>query len=747
MRRTLATISLVAAMSLLAQPAAARSAEPPPAVDPAEVPPEAPEGFTDGIPVGGGEIEPADGQPSVEHEMQAEFGEPVGREAPAGGSVGVLSTTGNRYFGAGAWQAIEEAAAAAPRTCGLSDAGLTALIAAPVFKESSAATTPSSAPSPMTLSRYDEWNGVLNTNTNQNANHTLYEGRDPYTTYFRAYWHPGVGIWQYDSAGVGAPYTAAERMNVRIIAGDIAVEMAQRYCSPPRSIMGPGPYTDAQRRQAAWWPWWTGQPNCPLCQVEFDNMMTTSPRFARIQKVPGISATGGAQRRTCNLDGSAVECWYIDPSVGVIEGATWWATHAPHGNHSPTVQPAPLSHPFYVVKRGGYEESHWLRADTGYPVDISARRQLGRNARVRSNQAGSGLAWSRTSSLCDPSRGSGGNCQSAPPPVMTPPAGVQSTRLSVGGTYIPVTLDADGNGLTDVFWYAPGPAADYLWLMRNAGGHRSVRLPVGGHYDHVIALDADGDGRDDLLFYASNGATSYLLTSRGDGTFTSHTIRPGAGLVPLVGDFDGDRRDEIFWYGPGARPDAIWHWAGSGPTIEAVNVGGVYRPFVGDFDNNGRDDIFWYNPGAGSSFAWLHRGAGGYLDVQYSVGGPYQPVVGDFDGDGKDDIVWYAPGALGERIWFGGPFGAFSSQSFTVNDEYIPVVADLQGDGRDDLIWYKPDGSTDLWTRWAANRSRSSTALSIDNGFRPIAGGFSRGGTDGVIWYGPGSIADWLWYR
>ena len=67
----------------------------------------------------------------------------------------------------------------------------------------------------MTLSRYDEWTGTFGTRATPDANYGLYAFRNPNTAYQRAYWHPGIGIWQYDSAGLGAPLTTVEAMDVR----------------------------------------------------------------------------------------------------------------------------------------------------------------------------------------------------------------------------------------------------------------------------------------------------------------------------------------------------------------------------------------------------------------------------------------------------------------------------------------------------------------------------------------------------
>jgi hypothetical protein len=713
-------------------------------------PSDLPSGFVDGVPVGSGDAPPTTTAGAAPTEGATANGDAKADAAPV-----------TKYFGQGPFEAIQAAAEATPRCAGLSAPGLAALVVSPIFKESSAATRPTSAPSPMTLSRYDEWNGVMATTTNQSANYGLYAFRDPYTAYTRAYWHPGIGIYQYDSAGVGAPYTAIERMNVRTVSEDVAKGMAARYCNPPVNIVGHGaPFTEQERRDAAWWPWWAGTAtrNCPLCQIEFDRMTSRTPYFSNISLVQGISATGGAARRSCTIGGQTFECWYINPSVGVIEGATAWATLAPDGNGSPITKPAPLSRPFYVLERNGNEERHWLRADTGYDADISAVRQLGKNARPRSSQSGSGLAWTKSSGLCDVSAkrgacgGSNPSPQPPPPPPpasdpLAPPAGVNATRLAVSGTYRPIALDHNGDGRGDVLWYAPGRAGDVLWTGTGSGGFASRSLVIDGAFDDVAVLDVDGNGRDDLLWYSRSSGLTVLWRSNGDGTFASSRLSPGAGKRPTIGNFDGKGGDEIFWYGPGNGADAIWTWTGNGFRSSPRTVRGNYAVIVGDFDGNGLDDLFWYVPGGSGDSMWLHSTRGGYVTKAVKVGGSYWPLVGDFDGDQRDDIIWYAPGGAPDTAWFGGSGGKFAAQQFKVNTTYQPVVADVGGDGRDDVLWYAPGDTSDLWTRWGADRGRSSVGLSLGGNHRPFVGAFSAGGRDGVLWYAPGPTADVLWWR
>jgi hypothetical protein len=683
-----------------------------------------PSGFTDGIPVGSADADDATAATPT---------------APGSGSAGDTRASTQRYFGREPWQAIQAAAAATTRTCAVSDTGLTALAVSPVFKESSAATSPSTAPSPMTLSRYDEWNGTFATTSNRSANYGLYAFRDPTTPYKRAFWHPGIGIWQYDSAGVGAPYTAIERMDVRTMAADVARGMASRYCNPSSSVAGHGPpFSDLERRYAAWTPW--GYP-CTACEREFQAMMAGTP-FANTALVDGISVTGGAKRRTCTLLGVAgtVPCWYVDPSVGTIEGATGWAQIAPIDGGSPTTAPTPLAAPFYVVDRGATEERHWLRADSGYSIDITGTRTIGKNERPRSNQSGSGVTWRSGSSLCDLTAGRGA-CVPVPPP------GLNLTAANVGGTFRPIPLDAQGDGKGDILWYAPGAAADHLWTGQGSGRFADATVNIGGTYSDVLPIDVDADGDDDILWYDRSSGRCYLWAATGRGGYTALKLNRPRGLQPVIVDTDRNRREEIFWYGPGALADSLWAWNGLAFTARAQTVGGSYVPIAGDFDGNGKDDVLWYRPGSSPDHLWLSTGAGTHVSVQVSIGGSYSPLVGDFDGDGADDVFWYGPGSTADHLWFGGPRGAFTSRAMAVSGVYRPLVADLEHDGRDDVVWYAAGSSSDSWWRWAGNRTVTSTDLTADGSHQAFVGGFGSNGGDGIFWYAPGATPDGTWWR
>lgn len=457
-----------------------------PTADPIPVE-EMPAGFVDGWPVGAEDPDNGATQSSANDTHDADDGR--SRMGPMS-EQNALATPKMRYFGHGAYNAIVTAAESVDADCEITTQGRVALMLAPIFKESSNATKPTDAPSPMTLSRYDEWNGTRNGATNKNANYGLYAFENPNSAYPRAYWHPGIGIWQYDSAGVGSPYTAAERMDTGIVGKNVAEVMFRNYCAHMNNRDRGDTLAESgqKARYEAWRDW--GKP-CGLCQEAFDDLSkhrdpNKPSGFRYLELVSGIDRLGGTQRRNCSISGgSQVPCWYVDPARA--QGANWWTGEPNDGD--PTSGMAPLSHPFYVYKSGGREHRHWLREDTGYSIDISAWRTLYRNARPRSNQSGSGLTWKRSSGLCDVTADRGRCGGSTPPHTDADPTAPNGVKISFhvvnGTTYQPLTGDFNGDGLSDILWYAPGSTPDYVWWSNRNGGFTSTSVVVGGDYKRV----------------------------------------------------------------------------------------------------------------------------------------------------------------------------------------------------------------------------------------------------------------------
>jgi hypothetical protein len=118
----------------------------------------------------------------------------------------------------------------------------------------------------------------------------------------------------------------------------------------------------------------------------------------------------------------------------------------------------------------------------------------------------------------------------------------------------------------------------------------------------------------------------------------------------LVGDFDGDGKDDIANFHPA---NGTW-WVSkstgtsfSNPILWAdyATATGWSAQLVGDFDGNGRDDIANFHPSNGTW--WISTSTGSafsnpalWADFSTPTGWTAQ-LVGDFDGNGRDDIANY----------------------------------------------------------------------------------------------------------
>jgi hypothetical protein len=241
------------------------------------------------------------------------------------------------------------------------------------------------------------------------------------------------------------------------------------------------------------------------------------------------------------------------------------------------------------------------------------------------------------------------------------------------------------------------------------------------HQEVPACGDFNGDGRDDVVTFLRNTGSGdsqgdvYVALSNGTGFNSSqkwHTFFCIGNEIPMVGDFNGDGKDDIvtflrnsgsgdargdvyvalsagYSFGPGQK----WHdWFCINDEI----------PLVGDFNGDGKDDIvtFLRNSGSGD--------ARGNVYVALSTGsgfGPGQkwhdffcvnneiPLVGDFNGDGKDDIVAFGRGDSGDVYVALSNGSSFVGQGVKWHDYFcigneIPMVGDFNGDGKSDLACF-----------------------------------------------------------
>jgi hypothetical protein len=495
-----------------------------------------------------------------------------------------------RAFGTEPYQdttsaAAAEAAARRGAGCSLSNARLAVTMLAITFTEAGPLASTSVAPSPMTLSRWD-------------TQAILYSFANQATAFPRAFWHPGIGLWQFDHPWAN---TATERIDTRS-AADLAAEVvAGRWCAWT-------PTTGLTRFQYTVQPWHgcddeTGAGN--RCLGIFNHHFRANDParldddgIAAITLQPGVTRLGGARYTTCLLAGETSPrlCMFVDPATA--QGSRAWA--------ATSGLPTPLAAPFYVIRVGDREWRYWMRVDTGYDRDILATAVVGSNPR-------STLTWQNGLGLCEvgPNKGT---C--SPLPACSGRC-FHLTNSSTGGAANmtfwddqPATQvlvgDWNGDGV-DTFGFRVG--SSYVLKNRLAPGPADVTFSYGLASDAVLVGDWNGDGRDTLG--VRRGQTNYLKNSLSGGAADVTFGYGQASDVVLVGDWNGDGRDTLgvrrgqtnylknslsggaadvtFGYGQASDAVLVGDWNGDRRSTLAVRRGRTY--YVRNFLSSGAADL------------------------------------------------------------------------------------------------------------------------------------------------------------
>jgi hypothetical protein len=271
-------------------------------------------------------------------------------------------------------------------------------------------------------------------------------------------------------------------------------------------------------------------------------------------------------------------------------------------------------------------------------------------------------------------------------------------EVQVTGTYQPIPLRLGCNqGGAAIFWYGKGSAPDALWtnVIGHTNGtvtHVDRRASVGGVYK-PFADDFDGNGCTDIFWYAPGPAPDYVWWYGADLAVTSTRVTVNGSYIPIVGAFDGlaDYATDIFWYAPGATArESIWTGSASKrfTARPAPQVVGTYRPSV-----YGDEDILWHAPGGAQDWWWSqvrytrstpvssHRITMNESYQTYSVNG--RPFLYRSDGD--------------DRAVFG-----FEGTSLTTTVGEVPGGPHLVGATQESpvIVFHVPGPGTDhIWIR------------------------------------------------
>jgi len=205
-----------------------------------------------------------------------------------------------------------------------------------------------------------------------------------------------------------------------------------------------------------------------------------------------------------------------------------------------------------------------------------------------------------------------------------------------------------GGDSVAVFWVRPedeerGAVTLEQVIGRCLGGWGAIG--IGRGIEAVRCGDVDGDGHSEPVVFDREG-DEVNVTVGGRLWWTKKF--PEDELV-FLGDFDGDGRDDIAKFNrrggdvriARSEPRDKFCWA---EYVWHDNFClGEETPLVGDFNGDGRDDIVTFKQDTGQVFVALSTifgfwGDGWLWKDNFCYEGDV-PLVGDFNGDGRDDIA------------------------------------------------------------------------------------------------------------
>jgi len=288
--------------------------------------------------------------------------------------------------------------------------------------------------------------------------------------------------------------------------------------------------------------------------------------------------------------------------------------------------------------------------------------------------------------------------------------------LLLGGVVLGALFRPRGSG--GAVAPTPGTAVSPAGPTDSASAVRLRFLPPQEHTAQgwadfqTLVGDVNGDGRADLIWnLAAESNLTYVALADAAGAFTFLPLqdRPEkrwGGFRTLVGDVNGDGRDDLVWNETAETNRLYVGLGGADGTFQflpaqdrAEKHWGGFRTLAGDVNGDGRTDLVW-NETAETNRLYVGLGSADgtlrFLPAQDHPDSGWEGVetlAGDVNGDGRTDLVWIATGEMNRvAVALAGADGTFQYLAAQEYSDaglagYTALIGDVNGDGRADLVW------------------------------------------------------------
>lgn len=253
---------------------------------------------------------------------------------------------------------------------------------------------------------------------------------------------------------------------------------------------------------------------------------------------------------------------------------------------------------------------------------------------------------------------------------------------------------------------------------------------------------------DDVAINPDRGFRVRLIASRityGD-VFDAMAVRPPPASIPLVGDYDGDGSDDaVWWSGRDDVREAAWY-SDPGRTfgIRRLDVpfNEGYQGVVGQFDGDARSDIVFYGRGGRPDWVWRGRDRTRFARTSISIGGNRFPLVADVDGSGTSDIVWYDANSPTDSIWLTRRDGTARSERIELAEFDWYSVGEYDAIAGEDLIFTARERPRSLLLSYHDGAFVTRTILGPGVDSFPHRVDLDGTATDDIAWFGTKGARD-----